>query len=138
MKALTSKEKIFVKKISEGFNQKDSAKLAGYSAKTIDVSASRLMRKEKIRRAFERIGLTENYIAKNIKIHVKEGLRIKNTADTSLRALELSARMSGYLDTDSKDTTNNTSIYINELKALTTIDLHSKLDTLLTEVNQLK
>ena len=137
---LTPRQTSFVKNIAEGYKQRDAAILAGYERKSVDTQASRMLRNEKIIKALDELGLTDRYIAKNLKQHIDDGLGIKPTADTSLRALDLATKLKGYQQAEAKtdNTLNQTNIYVNELKVMDDTALQARLDTLLHEVESLK
>lgn len=136
---LTTRQAIFVKELSKGHNQTESAILAGYSPKNADVMGSRLVRNSKVVKALDRVGLTDLTIARGIKTNVDAGMGIKATADTSLRGLELASRLKGYLGKeDSATNLSQTNIYINELRQLSETQLRERLDKVLQEIQMLK
>lgn len=136
---LTPRQAVFVKNLSKGHTQKDSAILAGYSSNSADVTASRMLRNAKIVKALDSVGLTDKRIAQGIKKNAIAGEGVKANADTSIRSFELAARLKGYL-TDKQEPTNlsQTNIYINELKQMSDSDLQSRLDQLVQDIQVLR
>ncbi len=136
---LTVRRNLFVKNLSQGKNQRESAILAGFSPNSAEVIGSQLMRNLKIIKALDAVGLNNLTLVKNIKANMEAGAGKKATADTSLRATELALRLKGYLDKEpEKDTNNTTNIYVQELRVLDTAGLSNKLELLLQEVKQLQ
>ena len=138
-RSLTPKQSLFVKNISKGFNQEQSAKLAGYSDKSAYSIASVLMKNIKIIKALDRVGLTDKAIAKGIKTNVEKGMGVKATASDSLRGLELASKLKGYMDREpAPQSLTQTNIYIRELQQLSDKELSSKVEALTKEVKKLK
>lgn len=135
---LTLRQNLFVKNLSKGKNQTESAILAGYSSKSADVIGSQMMRNVKIIKALEDVGLSDKILVNNIKENMEAGAGVKATADTSLRATELALRLKGYLDKEQEQPTNTTNIYVQELRVMDSTALHNKLDAILSEVEQLQ
>lgn len=136
---LTPKQALFVKNISKGYNQTESAKLAGYSAESAYSQASRMLRNVKIVKALDRVGLTDTRIAEGIKTNAVAGEGIKATADTSIRAYELAARLKGYTSEKQEPTNvSQTNIYIEELKRMDDQTLREKFDQVQQEIIALK
>lgn len=138
---MNPRQATFVKKLSQGYNKQDAAVAAGYSPTSASAIASQLIRKTKIIKALDRIGLTDRSIARGIKTNVDSGMGVRATADTSLRGLELASKLKGHLDTSNTDTSNTytqTNIYIQELKALDNNALDYKLNSLIDDINKLK
>ena len=139
MPGLNTQQAIFVKKLANGYQKKDAAILAGYSRQSADTLASQLIRNPKIQRALDKAGLTDESLARTIKQNIKAGSKVKATADTALRGIELVYRLKGALDRPegpSSVTQNN--IYVQELKTMNDNELNDKLDTLLQDVEALK
>ncbi len=134
-KPLTIKEAKFIKNLAKGFSKTDSAKLAGYSDKSAGIIAYRLMRKEKIRLALDNMGLNDEALAVVLKKHIDDGLGVKATADTSLRATELVLRLKGVLDREEVE--QQTTININELKILNTNELNQRVKDLTKDITDL-
>lgn len=120
-------EKKFVEGMSKGLNQKDSAIFAGYAITSASTQASRLMKKEKIIRELDKVGLTDAMLAQNIKTNIEAGTGVKATADTALKGVELALKLKGHLHEDKGDTTN---IQVNDLRSLSDEDLQRKLEVL--------
>jgi CRISPR/Cas system Type II protein with McrA/HNH and RuvC-like nuclease domain len=140
MNGLTPKQSRFVKNLTSlRLNKQESTLKAGYSPNSASVIASQLLRKTSIIKALEQSGITDKFIAKNLKKHITDGVGIKPSADTSLRALDLATRLKGYQQND-KEATNlsQTNIYINQLRQLSSEELKSKLNILLQDIEILK
>ena len=140
MNGLTPKQSRFVKNLTSlRLNKQESTLKAGYSPNSASVIASQLLRKTSIIKALEQSGITDEFIAKNLKKHITDGVGIKPSADTSLRALDLATRLKGYQQND-KEATNlsQTNIYINQLRQLSSEELKSKLNILLQDIEILK
>lgn len=136
---LTPKQALFIKKLSSGHNQTESAILAGYSQNSAYSTASRMLRNAKILKALDRVGLTDKRIAEGIKTNALAGEGIKATADTSIRAFELALRLRGYFDKeDESPHLSQTNIYIQELKQMSDQELQLKVNCLLAEVAELR
>jgi phage terminase small subunit len=135
---LTPRESLFVKNLSKGYNKQDSAKLAGYSDSSSTSYVSTILRKNKIIKALDKVGINDKYIARTLKTHIDEGLHIKPNSDTSLRALSLATQLHGYTEHDKPENMTQTNIYINELKMMSDDELQSKLNTLIDDVTSLK
>jgi hypothetical protein len=135
---LNTKEAKFTRNIIAGMNKSESAKMAGYAPRSAGVSASRLLRKDKIIRALDRAGLSDMAIATMLKTHATNGMGIKATSDTSLKAIQLAMTARGHLDNSDKDSNNNTinNTYINELKVMSINELELKLQQLQQETNK--
>ncbi|MCK9370321.1 terminase small subunit [Candidatus Dojkabacteria bacterium] len=130
-KSLTIKERAFVRNLTNGRNITESAILAGYSNKTASSIGSQLLQKTKIIKELDDVGLSDKAIAKGLRVNFEEGLGVKATADTSLKATELILRLKGYLSKDTEaTTTNNQTIYINELNNLSDNELQDRLNGL--------
>ena len=128
---LTFKEGKFIEGKAKGLINKDAAIYAGYAPLSASVSASKLMKKERILKALERAGLTDDALAQVIKVNMEAGTGIKATADTSLKAVELALKLKGHLQADEKGDTN---IQINDLRNLSDEELNRKLEILQGEV----
>lgn len=136
-KKMTLRQKNFVNNLTKGYNQKQSAVLAGYSRDNASVIASQLVHNESIIKALKDKGITDEYLSDNIKYHIEAGKGIKETADTSLKAIELVTKLNGYTDS-SKEDNNTSNIYIRELKVMDNNSLNDKLDLLLKDIDNLK
>ena len=135
---LAPREGKFVRALIAGANKKDSAIIAGYTPTSAGVQASRLLRKDKIRHALDKAGLTDKAIAGMLKVHAEQGLGVRPTSDTSLKAISLVMQAKGQLATDNNNTNNTTNnVYINELKVLTTEQLQERLTMLQEETKSL-
>jgi hypothetical protein len=112
---LSPKMRLFTKNMVKGHTIEDSAKLAGYSKHSASAIGSQLLRRDSIRKELEKAGITENALASVLKKHIDDGIGIKASADTSLRATELSLKLMGHLERENEQsgTTNNTVIYNN-------------------------
>ena len=111
-KHLNPKQMLYVKNLTKGHTKKDAAKLAGYADSTVAMVNSKLMKNEAIKAELARLGLDDRGLSRVLKQHIQDGIGIKSTADTSLRATELVLRLRGNLDKEeSTATTNNTLIY---------------------------
>ena len=130
----------FVDGLVKGLDKGKAAISAGYSPMSANSIASQLLRKVKIIKALERVGLTDISIAKGIKVNVEAGMGVKATADTSLRGLELASRLKGHLDKEEVTPTSltQTNIYIQELKNMSSSQLLDTIDSLTEEVKKLK
>ncbi len=128
----------FIKKLAQGYDQKDAAIAAGYSPRSAESQASQILKNAKVIEALDELGLSDKYLAKEIKTNIEAGSGIKATADTSLRGIELAYRLKGYLDKAPDTNLNQTNIYVNELKTLDDNELNNKLDQLLKDVELLK
>ena len=138
-KGMNTRNELFVKNLSKGIDKGSSAILAGYSPKTANSYASQLLKKTKIIKALEDMGISDRYIAKTLKSHIDDGLGIKATSDTSLRALDLATRLKGYQTIDHNEANlNQTNIYINELKMLNETELNARLQEVLNDIASLK
>lgn len=137
-RALTHKQVQFVKNISRGMSKKDSAISAGYSPLSASAQASELLKKTKIAKALDSVGLTDKTIAKGIKTNIEAGMGIKATADTSLRGLALATQLKGYNQPKQPTSLSQTNVYIEEVKQLSDTELNAKLDTITKEVKKLK
>ena len=137
---LNTREARFIQGLAKGMNKHQSALYAGFSPSSANSYAYQLLRKVKIVKALERVGLTDNSIAKGIKANIQAGMGVKATADTSLRGLELASRLKGHLDKEETTPTSlsQTNIYINELKQLSYSQLLETLDDLTKDVKKLK
>jgi len=130
---LTIKERAFVKNMSDtskNLTQGESARLAGYSSKSADSIASQLLTKGKIIKALEDNGLTDDALAKGLKVNFEEGIGVKATADTSLKATEMILKLKGYLGKEEATTVNNNTMLVNELYNLSDIQLQERLNRL--------
>jgi phage terminase small subunit len=127
---LSYKEGKFIEGMTKGLNQKDSAIYAGYSPLSASVSASKLMKREKILKVLEKAGLTDSSLANAIRVNMEEGLGVKATADTSLKAVELALKLKGYLQNDKVEAnvTNNT--YIETINNMTDEQLEDRIRVL--------
>jgi len=130
-KRLNYGEGKFIEGMAKGLNQKDAAIFAGYSPLSASVTASRLMKKEKIIKELDKVGLTDAMLAQTIKTNMDAGTGIKATADTSLKAVELALKLKGHLQSEEKGDTN---IQINDLRNLSDEELQRKLEVLQGEV----
>jgi hypothetical protein len=112
---LSPKMRLFTKNMVKGHTIEDSAKLAGYSKHSASAIGSQLLKRDSIRKELEKAGITENALATVLKKHIDDGIGVKASADTSLRATELSLKLMGHLERESEPTgtTNNTIIYNN-------------------------
>ena len=139
MPELSTKQAIFVKKLAKGMTKTDAAINAGYSRGSASVQANRLLKNDNIKKALEKYGLTDHFIASKLKKHVNDGMGIKPNADTSLRALDLITKLKGYqAQTKTETSLNQTNIYLNELKTMDDAALTDKLNNLLQDVSDLK
>ncbi len=130
---------LFVKNIAQGHNQKESAILSGYGSKNADVVSSRLMRNEKIVKALERRGMTDDYLAEKLKDNIDKGSGIKANADTALRAIEMVAKMKGHMNVSNEDPKSliQNNYYI-ELQNMNENELDDRIKSILTEVKSLQ
>lgn len=136
---LTPKQALFVKKLSTGHNQTESAILAGYSPNSAYSTASRMVRNANIVKALNKVGLTDKRIAEGIKANALAGEGIKATADTSVRAFELALRLRGYFDKeDESPRLSQTNIYIQQLKQMSDQELQARLNSLMVEIIELR
>ena len=124
---LVGKQAKFVRGLSKGLTKAESAKLAGYSEKNASSIGSKLAKNASIIQALDKIGLNDYAIANGIKTNVEAGMGVKATADTSLRGLELAARLRGHLEREKEATTTNNTLIIGELKQLSDDDLNDRL-----------
>lgn len=126
---ITAKNKLFKHAILKGNSVKDSMKIAGYSIKKDNTNGYKLMKKMGIIDALDNNGLDDTTLVKAIRDNMISGVGIKATADTSLKAIELSLRLKKYLtnDTQLADTTN---VFINELKVLPDSELLNRLHSI--------
>lgn len=139
MSGLNPRQARFVKGLQMGMSKGQSALMAGYSPESISSYPSQLLRKANITKALEAVGLSDTVIAKGIKQHIQDGMGVKSTADTSLRAIDLAARLKGHLDKEVPDTNlSQTNIYINELRGLSEEELAVKLKDITTHLEGLK
>jgi hypothetical protein len=132
---MTGKQMLFVKNITKGMTQKDAAITAGYKAENATVIGSKLMRNEKIVRALEKRGLTDDYLADKLKENIDKGSGIKATADTALRAIEITAKMKGHMnqtEAEAKNLTQNN--YYVELQGMSEEELRERMKTVMNEV----
>lgn len=137
--SLTPKQALFVKKLSTGHNQTESAILAGYSPNSAYSTASRMLRNAKIVKALDSVGLTDKRIAEGIKKNALSGEGVKATADTSIRAFELASRLKGYFDKeDERANLSQTNIYVQELKQMSDQDLQERANSLAVEIIERK
>lgn len=128
---LSVRERNFVKNLTKGNNQVDSAILAGYSKRSASSIASQLMTKGKIVQALDDEGLSDKFLAKTIKQNIIEGTGIKATADTATKNVELALRLKGYLGKEDTSVTNNTqNNYIIELNNLSDEELEARYNRL--------
>ena len=127
---LTIKQRAFVSNISKGFNQSQSARLAGYSRTNADVMGSRLIRDTKIIQALDKIGVNDDMLATSIKANIVEGTGVKATADTATKNIELVLKLKGYLSKEEAPTINNNTMYIQELNNLSDNELQQRLNGL--------
>ena len=135
---LTVKQRRFVRNISSGIDKGESAVLAGYSPLSSNSIASQLLKKTKIVKALEGVGLTDKVIAKGIKTNVEAGMGVKATASDSLRGLELATKLKGYQDTKPDKPTTQTNILVQEMNMLSDKDLNAKLEAIQKEIKALK
>jgi phage terminase small subunit len=137
--SLTPKQALFVKKLSRGHNQTESAILAGYSKNSASSQASRMLRNANILKTLDSVGLTDKRIAEGIKKNALAGEGVKATADTSIRAFELALRLRGYFDKENEPANlSQTNIYIKQLKQMSDQDLQERLNTLVAETIELR
>lgn len=138
MASLTPRHAKFVNSLIDGDSKGDAAIIAGYPPQYASSIASQLLKNAKIKAALDKAGLTDKFIADKIKRHINDGMSVKPTAETSLRALELATKLKGYHDTKPDVTNNNqTNVFIMELKELDDSQLNTKLKALLSDVNSL-
>lgn len=95
------------------------------------------MKNERIIQALEQAGLSDRVIAQGLKQHIEDGMGIKPTADTSLRALDLVTRLKGYQERSEPNnlTQNNVNI---ELRGLSEEELEARLNSLTGAVTELQ
>lgn len=128
---LTIKQRAFIKNLSKGHNQTESAILAGYSRKSADVIGSKLASQENIIRALDQAKFDDKHIVEGLKRNFDEGIGVKATADTSVKVAELVLKLKGYLNKEQEGTTNNTqNIYINELNTMSDEQLEARYNAL--------
>lgn len=136
---LTTQQSKLIQKISSGYTVHDAAIKAGYSESSATSHVYQLLRNPKISEALDKVGLTDNGLARTLKQNIKAGNKIKATADTTMRGLELAFKLKGYLDrAPDQANLSQTNIYINELKTMDDDSLQQKLDALLSDVEALK
>lgn len=127
-KNLSPKQKKLVAGISKGLNIKESALLAGYSDNTSNSSIYTIMRSSKMVKALNDIGIGEEYIAKNFKRMVREGIaKGKPSQENATAILNTMLKLQGYLTNDTDNTNTNTNIHIKELRLLNVNVLKDKL-----------
>jgi phage terminase small subunit len=122
----------FIEGMAKGLNQKDSAIYAGYAPLSASTTAYRLMRKEKIIKELEKVGLTDAVLSDAIKVNMEAGMGIKATADTSLKAVELALKLKGHLQAEEKG--GDTNIQINDLRQMSDEDLRKRMEVLTGEI----
>jgi len=134
---LTPKQTKLVKGIIQGKTQQQAALEAGYSPNGIDSRASIEIKKDKVRRALVKAGLTEESIGQLLAHNITTGAGVKATASDSLRGIELYYRAMGYLDKEQPDQ-QTTNIFIKELKMMNEEQLQARLKAIDGEVEELK
>jgi len=134
---LTIKQTKFLSNKVKGMNNAEAARSAGYSLLTASSIGGKLMKNKSIIEALEQVGLSDGLIARGIKQHIEDGMGIKATADTSLRAIDLATRLKGYQDKipDNNLQQNNISI---ELRNLTEEELSNRLSSLTSTIEELR
>jgi hypothetical protein len=133
-KLLTQKQIKFVKNIIKGRTQADALILAGYSNKGVPkVTANKLIHTPTIRQALTRAGVTDESLAGVVKHHIQAGLNVKNTAETSLRAIEIALKLRGDLNAPESLTQNN--IVINDLRGKSNEELRARLEELQSSID---
>lgn len=137
---LTIQQAKFIKNKLKGYNSTDSAIMAGYSPTSATTSASRLLKNDKVIMALEKAGLTDNAIAKSLKVALQTGLGVKATNSDSLKAIDLITKLKGQQakTEEQPKELHQTNIYINELKQLSTEDLLTKIDNIQQDIAKLK
>jgi hypothetical protein len=108
---LTTKQAKYIQGRLTGKSRSQAVLDAGYNTKNPAEMASQVEHNKHIREALKKYGLTAESIAQDLKTHVQLGLKVKNTADTSLKALSIISDMYGYTNNrDDIKNTNNTQI----------------------------
>ena len=132
---LTPKNARLIKQIAKGNNITEASAIVCYNRDY----ATTLLKKAKMVKALDKEGLTDKAVAKGLKTNIQAGLAVKATASDSLRGLELASKLRGHQDTTT-DTApkTQTNVYINELNNMADGELHSKVDELQQELNDLK
>ena len=132
---LTPKNAKLIKALAKGNNITEASKIAGYNRDYV----STLLKKPKMLRQLEKVGLTDLVLAKTVKKHIEDGLGVKATAQTSLHATELALRLKGYGQTQQKpQNVSQTNILVEEYNAMTDTALNAKLEAIQKEIKALK
>lgn len=103
---LTPKEKVFVQEFAKSGNASKAAQIAYPNQKKENITkyvACRL-KKPRIRKAIKQIledtGITDKYIADKLKQHIDDGMGVKPTAQTSMKALEVAVKLREFVGKD--------------------------------------
>lgn len=132
---LTPKEVRLVQGMKAGLTQGEAGRLAGYSPRSCDAVVSETLRKDKMQRALDKAGLTQDALTKDLKTSLRSGLGIKSTNSDSLRALELCYKLRGDLTVEKPDYSQiNSTINIKELKLMSNEQLSERLNILQGEL----
>jgi len=126
----------FVKNKVKGLNNKDSAIMAGYKAKNADVMGAQLMKNPKIMRALDKVGLTDEAVARDLDIAIQAGLGKKATNSDSLRGLELASKLRGHLNRTPENMTQN-NIYVQQLTQMSDEGLNERITELTSSIARL-
>lgn len=135
---LTYKQKKFTRALVNGKDIHHSLIDAGLTTTSNDSYGYQLLHKEQIIRELSKHGMDDNYIARQFKQTIDNGVKNSEdtaTADTALRGIELYYRITGRLNNtklDNNNTSNN--IYINELKILDNNSLRDRLTSIASTV----
>ena len=133
---LTVKQKRFVKNVvNSKMNYRQAARAAGYAESSLNnYLYEGLLRNQKIVKALEDAGLTDESMAEILRSNITAGAMVKATASDSLRGLELVYRLKGALDKGASEERGDTNIYINELKVMSNEQLMERAKALDGEI----
>ena len=137
----TQKQRKFLQGIAKGLKPTEAVKLAGYNTKTSNtasVIANQLLKNDLIIKSLDEAGITDDNMAKTLKRHIEDGIGVKSTADTSLRALDLAYKIKMGTMNKTDVTNKQTNVYINELKGLDDKGLMQRLESIEGEIAGLK
>ena len=126
--------------VENNLTPREAMRAVGYSQNYINQESHLFLRRENVRKAMEKAGLTDNYLSKSIKRIIKEGNKTiynKVTPEVLTKNIELAFRLSGGLDKED-NTNNNTNIYIKEIKNLNDNDLTIRLNNIVKDIEALK
>lgn len=135
-KEITDKENKFIKEKIKGHSNKDAAILAGYSRHSASKIGSNLMHNERIMKALEDAGLTDERIADVLNKAIDAGLGEKATNSDALKGIEMVAKLRGHLKQNTENNTQN-NIFINELTQMSDEGLQERLRELTESVKAL-